>query len=384
VSQLAQKIAAEIQNQGAIPFARFMELALYCPVYGYYEKEGDTVGRGGDFYTSVSVGSLFGELLAFQFAQWLIGGRGNQSKHKWIAETGAHKGTLSRDILRWIRAWCPSLYDELQYWIIEPSERRQAWQQSLCSEFGSRIHWARDLQSWTAMKSAGTETGPGEYGICFSNELLDSFPVHRFGWDAIQRCWFEWGITLAGDRFAWARLPNEQSAAIRSQAAIASVLRSYELSAGTALPDGFIVEISLKAIQWWTQAAGLLSAGKLITIDYGFEQDELLRSGLNQGTLRSYRSHRPGASPLEDPGEQDITAHVNFSMIREAGENSGLRTHALLTQAQFLTPIAAQTWNAGVPFDAWNSDRKRQFQTLTHPEHLGRAFRVLIQSRACS
>jgi len=365
-----------------------MELVLYCPVYGYYEKEGDTVGRRGDFYTSVSVGSLFGELLAFQFAQWLIHGHvdtsGVRFKYKWITEAGAHNGTLARDILRHLRAWHPTFFSELQYWIIEPSELRQSWQKDLCSEFGSQLHWAKDLQSWAEMRSAGPDAGAGEEdGIFFSNELLDAFPVHRFGWDATQRDWFEWGVTLDGDQFTWARLPKERSSITLSRAAVVSVLRNCEAAGGDALPDGFIVDVSPGATEWWAQAARLLPSGKLITIDYGFEQDELLASGRSQGTLRSYRSHRSGADLLEHPGDQDITAHINFSAIREAGESSGLRTEALQTQAQFLTHIAAHTWKPGAAFDTWGPDRKRQFQTLTHPEHLGRAFRVLIQSRSC-
>ena len=388
MSQLAEKIAAEVQKQGTIPLARFMELALYCPVYGYYEKEGDTVGRRGDFYTSVSVGSLFGELLAFQFAQWLTGGHSDQNYAseaqggcKWIAEAGAHEGALARDILRHLRAWHPRLFNELQYWIIEPSERRQSGQRDMCSEFGTQVRWAKDLPSWAEMKSARPKAGLEENGIFFSNELLDAFPVHRFGWDATQRSWFEWGVTLDGGQFIWARLPEQQSSITLSHPAVASILAGSKAAAGDALPDGFIVDLSPSATEWWAQAARLLPSGRLITIDYGFEEHELFAPWRSRGTLRSYRSHRPGGNLIEDPGEQDITAHIDFSAIRKAGENAGLQTEALLTQAQFLTSIAANTWKPGAAFDDWSPERKRQFQTLTHPEHLGRAFRALIQSR---
>ena len=122
LSGAAEKIAKEIGGRGAIPFARFMELALYCPVYGYYEKEEDTIGRRGDYYTSVSVGSLFGELLGFQFAAWLgpeaQEGRGSGPNEPGaepaeIVEAGAHRGELARDILSWMRRQQPGLFQRL-------------------------------------------------------------------------------------------------------------------------------------------------------------------------------------------------------------------------------------------------------------------------------
>src|SRR5882724_11962297 len=115
-----------------------MELALYCPVYGYYEAEKDTVGRAGDFYTSVSVGSLFGQLLAFQFADWL-----NELPDKdcrlQLAEAGAHNGQLAHDILTWLRANRPALFSRIEYILIEPSPIRQKWQQKMLDEFAGKV-----------------------------------------------------------------------------------------------------------------------------------------------------------------------------------------------------------------------------------------------------
>ncbi|MGH7973734.1 MAG: SAM-dependent methyltransferase, partial [Limisphaerales bacterium] len=130
-------------------FARFMELALYCPIYGYYEKEGDTVGRRGDYYTSVSVGSFFGQLLAFQFARWLEAlPAPNQPQGQGIlhlVEAGAHRGELARDILRWFQEHRPRLYDRTAYWIVERSARRRQGQRTFLAEFAGDVHWATDL-----------------------------------------------------------------------------------------------------------------------------------------------------------------------------------------------------------------------------------------------
>src|ERR1035441_5340182 len=139
MNEVGQRIAGEIRDRGAITFARFMELALYCPNCGYYEREEDIIGRRGDYYTSVSVGSLFGELLAFQFAEWL------QQGGMRIVEAGAHGGDLARDILSWMQEYRPGLYTRLEYWIVEPSEARQRWQRHKLADHGSKVRWVKDL-----------------------------------------------------------------------------------------------------------------------------------------------------------------------------------------------------------------------------------------------
>src|SRR5437879_6528961 len=175
-----------------------METALYCPNYGFYEREKDTIGRAGDFYTSVSVGPLFGELLAFQFAEWFgeweisrefteiarrrgngrLGPRKNSKNlRKWeIVEAGAHDGQLARDILVSLQKHRSELFDQLEYLIIEPSKRRRATQAKTLSEFSDRVRWIPNLRKTTRID-----------GIIFSNELLDAMPVHRVRWDARRR-----------------------------------------------------------------------------------------------------------------------------------------------------------------------------------------------------
>jgi SAM-dependent MidA family methyltransferase len=149
------------------------------------------------------------------------------------------------------------------------------------------------------------------------------------------------------------------------------------------LPDGFTIEVSPAATAWWSQAAVALAQGKLLTIDYGDGDGQFLRPERPQSTLRGYRGHQVAPNLLADPGQQDLTAHVDFSAIRRAGEQAGLQTDALVSQEVFLTRIVRQTWSpeGQGTFGDWTSVRTRQFQTLTHPSYLGRAFRVLIQSR---
>jgi SAM-dependent MidA family methyltransferase len=380
MSEAAEKIAKEIESRGVIPFARFMELALYCPVYGYYEKEEDTIGRRGDYYTSVSVGSLFGELLAFQFAGWFGPGEPGAEAVE-IVEAGAHRGELAGDILRWVRRQRPELFHRLTYWIVEPSDRRRQWQQKALADLAGKVRWAAALSEiatpaafhLNAGRPASLESASVQR-IIFANELLDALPVHRLGWDAKARAWFEWGVALRQGRFVWTQISGDISG-LAQHASLAALAPQL----ATLLSDGFTVEVCPAAKDWWRLAASVLGRGKLLTIDYGLTADEFLAPERKDGTLRGYHRHQLSSDVLANPGAQDITAHVNFTAIQAAGELAGLQTEAFLTQAQFLTQIAAGAWEAEGSFGDWTAQRTRQFQTLTHPEHLGRAFRVLVQ-----
>ena len=198
VNHLSQIIRAEIAAAGVLPFARFMELALYCPDFGYYETQKDNVGRGGDFITSVSTGALFGQLLAFQFAGWFGELKMHGEKAK-ILEAGAHDGKLAADILNWLQSSRPQLYNQLEYLILEPSEHRRNWQRETLKPFAPHVRWLSRFNDSTIQRFNG---------IIFSNELLDAFPVHRYGWDAKNQKWFEWGVTVEGKKFIWKKMPQ--------------------------------------------------------------------------------------------------------------------------------------------------------------------------------
>ncbi len=355
-----------MEKTGVISFARFMELALYCPVCGYYEKEKDNLGRGGDFITSVSVGSLFGELLAFQFADWLAEVRRADCRVR-IVEAGAHHGQLAGDILAWLREWRAGLFEEMEYCIVDPSAPRRERQRQALREFGGRVRWAAGLADLN-----DTSPGAGLCGLVFSNELLDAMPVHRIGWDAGRKEWFEWGVGRAKDRFVHVKIRSAQSG-----------IPYPSLPGGLAdlLPDEFTTEVCPAAEGWWREAAGLLRCGRLLTIDYGLSDEEFFQPERKNGTLRACHRHHLSGDVLANVGEQDLTAHVNFTRIAQAGEAAGLKSAALVSQEKFLVQIAEQAWKRPAEFGEWTPARTRQFQTLSHPEHFGRPFRVLVQSR---
>jgi SAM-dependent MidA family methyltransferase len=383
LNHLVEIISTEIKKGGAISFEEFMRLALYCPVYGFYEKEKDRIGRNGDFYTSVSVGKLFGELLAFQFADWLLECK-SETRPVQIVEAGAHRGDLARDILTWFRAHRPELFQRLEYIVLEPSAARQKWQSATLADFGDKVNWLSHI----------THHATRFHGIVFANELLDAMPVCRFGWDARRKSWFEWGVTLESGSLVWTNLEcsrrrDEADGAPVCQipprhvggyldSAIGPFATNEKLLA--VLPDRFTFETSPDAEIWWQNAAQALECGKLMTIDYGMTTDELISPERKNGTLRGYYRHHPTSDLLANPGDQDLTAHVNFSALIAAGEANGLNTETFQTQAQFLTKILLRAQKSDAS-EQWNAARVRQFQTLTHPEHLGHSFRVLVQTR---
>jgi SAM-dependent MidA family methyltransferase len=364
---MRQKTLAEIvrdeivAGSGAVPFVRFMELALYCPNLGYYEAKRDTVGRRGDFYTSVSVGNLFGELLAFQFAEWLeeIKSPGGGLK---IVEAGAHDGQLARDILTWLQLNRPGLAERMEYCILEPSAHRREWQRDTLECFAGQIRWLSQFDASTPSSVTG---------IIFSNELLDAFPVRRLGWNANRKVWFEWGVAADGQNLVWTKMELTDDDVPLSGVA-PSLLE--------VLPDNFTTEVSPAAAAWWRLAAGSLARGKLMTADYGVDAEEFFVPSRVNGTLRAFFRHHFADDLLANAGEQDLTAHVNFSEIRKAGEDAGLANEFYSTQSKFLTHVLEKTLKDET-FGEWTSARGRQFQTLTHPDHLGRAFRVLVQTR---
>ncbi|HXR07131.1 MAG TPA: SAM-dependent methyltransferase [Candidatus Acidoferrum sp.] len=361
-SRPAADIRDEIARHGAISFARFMELALYAPGCGYYEQP-RPIGRRGDFFTSVSVGPVFGELLAFQFAQWLEDLAPPPARCQ-IVEAGAHDGQLALDVLRWLGRRRPAIFAGLEYRIIEPSPIRRAWQEQKLGREFPNVTWAADFAA---------PGSPRVRGVIFSNELLDAMPAHRLCRDAAGQRWLEWRVHWDGHGFVWQKGPLSNEAA--------AGLPRLPAEVEAVLPDGFVIELSPAAIHWWSRAAASLERGKLLALDYGLDGDEWLHPARAGGTLRACAGHHLSENILARPGHQDITAHVNFSLLRQAGEAAGLRHQGLLRQSKFLTEILQRVLAGAPDSGEWTASRVRQFQTLTHPEHLGHRFRVLLQSR---
>lgn len=361
------RILEELQKAGGvISFSRFMEHALYTPGMGYYERDVSRVGKSGDFITSVSVGPLFGELLAIQFGEWL---RGALELHGPIAlvECGAHDGKLARDLLGTWKEQRPELYDRVRYFAVERSPIRRQWQRETLGEHLERVCWVDDVGGL-----------PDAFeGIFYANELFDAFPVTRLAWSSSEGRWLEQGVGNAGDTFHWVPMGEVALSAVEEGLGMPLPRELLQV-----LPEGFTLDVMPGAARWWTEMARKLGRGTMVTLDYGLEASELITPRYRHGTLRGYHRQRLVDGPMSMPGEIDLTAHVNWTALRRAGEEAGLKTLYSGTQRQFLVEILAQSMKQGraIGLD-WTPSEVRQFQTLTHPEHLGRAFRVLAQGR---
>ncbi len=356
-------IADGIAREGPMGLERFMELALYHPEWGYYERA-NGIGRTGDFVTGVSVGELFGILLAERFSRWSLEVAAKEIS--WV-ECGAHDGRLAQDVLDHCRRRHPRIYDRLAYRIIEPSARRKRIQRRRLEAHRHRVRWHG---SWQELPVVGVE------GVLFSNELLDAFPVDSIQWDATRRRWYRRGILYRDAAFRWCRFP-EPLDGFRLGPFGDLPVRLLEL-----LPHGFVTEVSRRAEAWWRAAASRLAAGYLVTFDYGLETEEFLQPGRRDGTLRAYREQRQSRDVLNSPGRQDLTSHVNFSALRSGGAAEGLTTVATVTQERFLTALLQELLERdGSGQDILTPARVRQWHSLTHPDHFGRAFSVLLQRR---
>jgi len=333
-------------------FPAFMETALYAPGWGYYAKGTRQVGRGGDFFTSVSVGPLFGELLAARFLQeWHE--RGGPGRWR-IIECGAHDGTLAADVLGALEQTNPQAFSGLEYAIPEPLPVLQAAQRETLRKFAGQVRFC------TRPDELAEDALPG---VAFGNELLDALAFH-----VVERRdgkWMECAVNIGADGgFVW-KLGEIGAPALK--AALDRVDGDF--------PNGYRTEVRTCYEDFLKPLARALDGGLMVWPDYGFARSDYYHPDRTAGTVRTFSKHRAGGNPLDHPGETDITAHVDFTAVAEAAIHLGGRPVRFQSQGSWLTAIA-RDWllaQEGNP----RPELLRQFQTLTHPAHLGGSFHVL-------
>ncbi len=330
-----------------------MAAALYDPEHGYYARETRQVGRAGDFFTSVSVGPLFGHLLARRFLrEW----RELGSPANWrILECGAHDGTLAADVLTAIRQLDAAAFAALEYAIAEPLPRLQAAQRTTLAAFAERVTFTADPETLAQTPLPG---------IVFGNELLDALPFHLVEWRS--GSWHECrvGCDPAGN-FIW---PT------------ASGIHDPQLAAALAplgqnFPDGYRTEVRTNFRDFLEPLTRCISIGLMVWPDYGFARPDYYLPERHRGTLRTFSKHRAAEDPLATPGEIDITAHVDFTAVAEAAISLGARPRAFRNQGAWLTEVGRE-WLLSLEGRP-DPEKVRQFQTLTHPAQLGGSFQVL-------
>lgn len=355
LSPLAKKIRNQIAEHGPIHFRDFMQAALYDETDGFYAGEIQRVGKQGDFITSVSIGQCFGLILARRLAKYWQDIGKPEAFH--IIEPGAHDGALCGDILSDAAQNSPEFFRSLHYHLIETTPRLHAAQEEkLRPEFNGKFTSHSNLSEIQ-----------GVAGAIISNELIDAFPV-----DLIRRVegeWLQLIVGLSDDQFKFTE------AAITDPSLAEFCLT---LDQQTSYPDGYTTEYNPELKTFAQSAAHSLSAGLLITIDYGHHAEDYYHPDRSEGTLQTYHRHQKSDNPLASPGLIDITCHVDFTRLENECMSAGFSRLSLGTQASYLTNHAKE-WLLDLEkvLTPETPSLLRQFQTLTHPAMLGTRFMVL-------
>jgi SAM-dependent MidA family methyltransferase len=356
-------ILSQIEERGPVPFSQFMEWCLYHPDYGYYQSGRAKIGKDGDYYTSPSVHPLFGHLIAKQLYQMaeILGGESFD-----LVEMGGGKGFLCEDILDWTKRNRPAFYHRLKYHLLETSPHFLKEQKERLSERENegKVDWIDS-----------EEFGNGKIQIegCFlANELVDAFPVHRVILD--QGSLKEVYVAQENGRFEerWGE-PSDRR------------ISDYFRSMGITLEEGQKAEVNLEALRWVERVSRCLNRGFVLTIDYGCLARELYAPYRREGTLLCYYQHRISENPYERLGEQDITAHVNFTSLIQKGEEEGLNLTGLVPQYRFLMGLGILQEMESLERGMSEVDGLKLRLSLKHlietEVGMGEVFKVLVQHK---
>lgn len=382
--ELVAAIRAALAETGRITFARFMDLALNAPTWGYYRARDERPGRGGDFLTAPELSPFFGQCLFRQLRQvWEELGRPDPFT---VLEYGAGGGRLAHDILTAARAADPACAAALRYRLHEGNAHRRASARALLAGagFGDRI-------ALEGPDAPPADTAPF-VGAILANEFVDALPVHRVrgGADgALQECFVRWDDAADADGGRDAGFSGQDGGGVGGfieEWAMPSTprLAAALAAGGVTLRPGQVGEVNLAAGDWLVGAAARLARGLLLTLDYGYPTAELYAPPRRAGTLRGYYRHTANDQPYLRVGQQDLTAHVDFGALEWAGAAAGLRTLGFVKQGPFLSNLGlgamlVATQTPGRPLDDYLTDRSAVL-ALIDPGGMGR-FGVLAQGQ---
>ncbi len=353
---VAEALRRRIAEAGSIGFDAFMAAALYDSQDGYYAKEISRTGKHGDFFTSVSLGPIFGRLLAAQFAQmWEALGK---PKDFTLVEQGANDGRLLDDILTAFE------HDNFEYrptaFLVEPLPKRRQAQEKTLQRWAPRVRWVShemDLPKFT--------------GIFFANELLDAFPVQLL--TRRDDDWYERRVGHDGEKFVFIETLLTDSARRRAAQAL-------PISAECARFD---TEICPSLAGWMRTMASKLQRGWMLLVDYGHPASARYHPARANGSLAAYCHHTRRENPLDAPGEQDLTTHVDFTAVAHAGEEAGLQLVGFTDQHHALAALVEKVFPpmAAAPLDPDAAKEMRALRQLLHPESMGTSFKFLAFSQ---
>lgn len=370
-TQLEKQIIRKINSSPLkrLTFYEFMDLALYEKELGYYTKNKGKIGKNSDFYTSTSVNSIFGRIIAKSFIELFAEIGNNNRDGIFLLEVGGGDGRLAADILDEYRNNNQEIYHNLTYYMLEISPYHRLAQAERLQEHLEHVQWV----------SGFSELPKGFQGIIFSNELLDAFPVHR----VVHKHGELKELYVAYDE-------ETQSFQEISDELSNPRLGAYFLEQGITLKEGQLAEVNLAAIDWLNSAAVALDKGYILTIDYGYPASELYASHRHLGTLMCYHQHLANDNPYQNIGDQDITAHVNFSILEDVGRKLSLEKVWFTTQSTFLINNGILNYLEDIALsdpattDFINSQAfklNRAIRQLINPSEMGETFKVLLQQK---
>jgi len=357
VNELTKIIKSQLKMHGSITFSQFTELALYNKDFGYYTAGRERIGKKGDFYTSPCVHPAFGEIIGrfIKKSSELV-----DAKNFTVVEMGAGKGYLALDILDSIKSNYPELYTNLRYLVSETSPAQIEDGKKLLSDHNKRVSWIDSISD------LGNSTVSG---VFLSNELLDSFPFHRVKYTNHKI--MEIYVGLNNNEFI--EIEGEPS-----RHEIKDYVENYDLE----FLDGQEFEVRTNVKKWLLEVSRTLDKGFVLTIDYGFLAPELFNTTRMKGTFKCIYKHTINENPYSHIGDQDITAHVDFSNLITIGESLGLKTIKYTTQGQFLID-----WGILDILERYSSDERSvnsqkeilAIKNLFLPSLMGDRFKALIQ-----
>lgn len=358
-------------SQKRITFHDYMAYALYAKEGGYYEQKKQKIGKEGDFYTNASVGSVYGEVVADVLCEML----GKLSHHTPVlVEMGGGTGQLGAQILHRLqkKGWLEEQAPSCIYIMIEASEYHRSIQQEVLASFqGSvKLEWYESIDE-------AKKAYPELYGVLFSNELPDAFPVHLIEYR--EGRWQE--VYVAESETGGAYASFVERLGPLSDPGLSEYIKKESIPP----IEGYRTEVNLNSLKWLREAGQWLKEGYILTIDYGYERSALYAPSRRRGTLLCYRNHRMSENPYEAPGEMDITSHVNFSALMDLGDQIDLTLLGFYTQQEFLMQAGMLEYlvphEGGDPFRNESAKRNRAVRQLIMSEGMGRTFKVLLQGK---
>ena len=354
-SSLSEIIRDKIQKEGAISFRDFMEMALYYPHLGYYTSANDKIGTEGDFYTSPYMTDVFGQVIAKQLEEmWQLTGKTDFT----IVEYGAGMGSLCIDILGQLKN-NKAFYKKLKYCIIEKSEAMRLKEQNAINKTSTpeKVYWCNSIKEI-----------PSFTGCVIANEVVDNFSVHK---------------VVMTENELMEVFVDYDNGFLEVLSPAQDVLKDYFRNLKVELPTGFCTEVNLQAIDWIKNISSSLNKGFVLTIDYGYPSSELYRSERRLGTIVCYNKHTVNDLPYKNIGQQDITAHVNFSALNLWGIKNGLAHCGFTNQSQFLLSLGlAEHLRKMEENEAGNFEIRKKLSLIHNLlMSMGKKIKVLIQQK---